>query len=260
MSGGARRQQRARLGLALACCLAALACKGRPAAPILTWHAIGPPGAAAADDADGWTVSQDRFEAQLDALAAAGFTTVPLSLLTAHAERGAPLPARPVVLTFDDGTQDHLARALPALLARGMRGAFFVVSGRLRARPEERVVAGGRGYLLWSELVALRGAGMEIGSHSRTHPRLPDLPDEAARAELLESRRELEAALGAPVEWFAFPYNALRERHRPMVRAAGYRGAVAGVAHGGSDLRSLYRLPVRQETAPAALVAALGER
>lgn len=254
MSGGAS-WPRARLGLALACSLAVLACKGRPAAPILTWHAIGPPGAAAADDADGWTVSQDRFEAQLDALAAAGFTTVPLALLAGHAATGAPLPARPVVLTFDDGTQDHYARALPALVARGMRGSFFVVSGRVGTRAQ-----GGRAYLSWDELKALRGAGMEVGSHSRSHPRLPDLPDEAARAELVESRRELEAGLGAPVEWFAFPYNALRERHRAMVAAAGYRGAVAGVAHGGSDLRSLYRLPVRQETAPAALVAALGGR
>ena len=238
-------------------------CRGRPAAPILTWHAISDDAAPApAGDADdGWTVPQRQFLAQLDALSSAGFQTVSLGGLLDHADKGTELPPRAIVLTFDDGTEDHLERVLPALKAHGMRATFFVTAGKIADDEARRVVeqsaAGTVRYLTWPEVRELRDAGMEIGAHGLTHARLPDLSDAAALDELVRSRALIGAALGTPPELMAWPFNSVRARTRELAQQAGYRAAAAGVVHGGSDRYALYRIPIKASTDPVELVESL---
>jgi len=153
------------------------------------------------------------------------------------------LPKRAVILTFDDGRSDALSVVLPLLRKRGMRATFFIITGRV----------GEPGFLTWEGVRALAAAGMEIGSHTQTHPRLPDLTDEAAEEELEVSKARLQKEIGQPVEVLAYPYNALRSHTASLVAAAGYRVAVAGTAHGTSDLLRLRRYPVNGFTSLAAI-------
>jgi peptidoglycan/xylan/chitin deacetylase (PgdA/CDA1 family) len=98
-----------------------------------------------------------------------------------------------------------------------------------------------------AQIAQLHRAGMEIGAHTVNHPILACIDDEAARSEIVESRRTLEEITGAPVTVFAYPngrpgrdYTA---RHVQLVKEAGFRAAVSttrGIAHRGS---SLYELP-----------------
>src|SRR5712692_9289567 len=81
-----------RTALLLALVAGGAAC--RPDVPILTWHSIGGAG-------DEFTVSQAAFAAQLDALRSAGFHTVTFHEWLEHEDRGAPLPEKPILLTFD---------------------------------------------------------------------------------------------------------------------------------------------------------------
>lgn len=236
------------------CALAQLAsCRGHPEVPILGYHAV-------VDDPSRQDTTPAQLAAQLDALAAKGFHTVSLQAVFDHQDRARPLPARPIVLTFDDGTADAFTCVLPLLRARGMTATFFVVSSWLGAdaasRRREPASDGevARPELTWPELRALRDAGMEIGSHSRTHPRLPELTDEAALEEMVSSKRELESGLGIPVLLFAYPYNALRARTGSLLQEAGYRAAVAGQDHGGRSREALYRIGVYRETTPEELV------
>ncbi len=221
----------------------------RPDVPILTWHSIGGAG-------DEFTVSEAAFAAQLDALRNAGFHPVTFHEWLEHEDRGAPLPDKPILLTFDDGYQDALTAALPALRARGMRATFFLVSAWVGPDDAHRSTQGepGRRYLSWPEVRALAAAGMEIGSHGATHRRLPDLTDEQATDELTRSKTQLESSLGAPVEVFAYPYNASRRRLRALARNAGYRAAVSGRDHGGADRYELYRGGVQRGTLPEQLL------
>ncbi len=239
-----------RTSVLLALAAAGAAC--RPDVPILTWHSIGGAG-------DEFTVSEAAFAAQLDALRNAGFHTVTFHEWLEHEDRGAPLPDKPILLTFDDGYRDALTAALPALRSRGMRATFFLVSAWIGADDAHRSAQGepGRRYLSWPEVRALAAAGMEIGSHGATHARLPDLTEQQALDELTGSRRELETGLGAPVEVFAYPYNASRRRLRALVRKAGYRAAVSGSAHGGADRYELYRTGAQRGTSPEQLLGAL---
>ncbi len=115
------------------------ACRGKPDVPILNYHSVG-------DKADEYTVTDAQFAQQLDWLAANGIRTIGLHELA----RG-----RFVVLTFDDGKEDALTRVLPALQKRGMKGAFFVITGLI----------GAPGYLTWDGVRALDKAGMERLAH-----------------------------------------------------------------------------------------------
>lgn len=205
----------------LALALLLVACRGKPPAPILNYHSVG-------SDGDEFTVSEAQFAAQLDWLQANHVPTLAL-----HA-----LHPGGVALTFDDGKRDALSTVLPALQKRGMRAAFFVITG----------LVGTPGYLTWDGVRALERAGMEIGSHTVTHARLADLPDEKVREELVSSKAELEKQLGHPVDLLAYPYNSVRARVRELAREAGYRIAVSGVAHGGSDPLDLLRISIRRDT------------
>ncbi len=232
--------------LALLCAASCGPCS-RPALPILTWHTIGPGG-------DAFTVSEANFTAQLDALA--GYSTLTFHQLL----EGKTPPAHAVLLTFDDGTEDAFTRVLPELRKRGMRATFFLVSGFIGADPAHRhLEPNGARYLIWPEVLALREAGMELGSHSVDHARLPDLSEDRARDELVRSKRDLEAGLGAPVEVFAYPFNSVRRSTRALVVAAGYRAAVAGSVHGSGDLFELYRLGVYHGTSAADLRVLLAQ-
>jgi peptidoglycan/xylan/chitin deacetylase (PgdA/CDA1 family) len=234
--------------------LLAAACSRRPDVPIVTYHSV-----SAATD--GFTVGEDAFAGALDALRSQGFHTVTFHEWLAHLEQGAPLPPNPIVLTFDDGYEDAYRTVLPALRARGMRGVFFVVTSLIGADESHRIVRDEDGirrrYLIWPEVRALAAAGMEIGSHGLSHRRLADLTSKEVRDELVRSKQQIEAALGRPVEIFAYPYNSVRRRIEPLVLDAGYRAAAAGSVHGSADRFALYRIGVYRGTTTEALLAQL---
>ena len=106
------------------------------------------------------------------------------------------------------------------------------------------------GFLTWDGVRALAAAGMEIGSHSVTHARLPDLSPDRLREELVKSRLALEAQLNAPIDLLAYPYNSVRRHVIAAASQAGYRIAVSGVAHGGSDRLDLLRTSITGLTTP----------
>jgi peptidoglycan/xylan/chitin deacetylase (PgdA/CDA1 family) len=215
------------IALAIACA----ACAGKPELPILNYHAI-------ASGADEFTVSEAAFAQQLDWLASAGFHTISLRDLARHREAGTPPPPRCVILTFDDGTEDALTVVLPALQRRGLKATFFITTG----------FVGKSGYLSWEGVRALANAGMEIGSHGVHHSRLPEVPEESVRQELVQSKAELESHLESPIEIFAYPFNSTRRHLAKAVTGAGYRIAVAGAVHGGKSLLELARVTVKRDT------------
>ena len=95
--------------------------------------------------------------------------------------------------------------------------------------------------LHWDELRALAERGVEIGSHTLTHARLPTLSDSELRRELQESRMLFEAELGRPCRYIAYPWGEHDNRVRTATRAAGYEAAFA--LRAGADSQDPYALP-----------------
>lgn len=187
---------------------------------MLMYHAITPGKSAPAWP---WAVSMQQFCDQLDFLATEGYATPTMGeLIAAPAKKWR---GRTAVITFDDGYVDNLA-ACEALQKRGMRATWFIVSGSVGQPP--RWPADGRpaGRLLnAAELREMRGCGMETGSHTVNHARLPELDDARLMQELSVSKATLEDLLGHAVTSFAYPYGAWDARCAAAVQQAGYSAA-----------------------------------
>ncbi len=132
-------------------------------------------------------------------------------------------------LTFDDGFVDNHDTLAPLLAELGAPATIFVVSGWLgkphRSAPWTRVVDA-------EELRALHEADVEIGAHSVTHPDLSQVSYAEAFAELEQSKRDLEEAIGAPIEVAAYPYGRAGADAVRAAREAGFRAACAAVGLG----------------------------
>lgn len=165
-----------------------------------------------------FAVSRETFGRQLDAIAAAGYRGCSL-------DQAVRTPGgRRVAITFDDGTIGHYEHALPELAARGMTATFFVTTAWV-GRP---------GYVTWDQLRAMRGAGMEIGSHTRTHPFLSELDAARLEGELRGAREDIDAALGQRTVALALPGgDAPRRALRRLIGDAGY--AVVATSRTGSN-------------------------
>jgi len=184
-----------------------------------------------------YSVRPDDFAAQLDWLVATGHRTVPArEALASH-----PAADRRVAISFDDGDVSNLEVALPLLQARGLTATFFVTSDFI----------GQPGMLAASDVRALADAGMEVGSHGRSHAFLADLDSDALRAELLDSRARLQDLTGREVASIALPGGRGGERERQAALAAGYRvlfGSVPGPNRHPHADGWLERLPVTRGT------------
>jgi peptidoglycan/xylan/chitin deacetylase (PgdA/CDA1 family) len=96
----------------------------------------------------------------------------------------------------------------------------------------------------WDQIRLLHERGMEIGSHTVTHPDLTARDPEVALSEIAESRTIIEEQIGAPVRSFSYPIGSYNEELAAMVRAAGYTNAVT--THPGSGIEQMFELPRRR--------------
>ncbi|MEJ2862380.1 polysaccharide deacetylase family protein [Actinomycetospora flava] len=208
--------------------------------PILMYHSV-----AADPDPQvlDLSVHPADFGAQLEVLREEGFTTMTFGEVRAALAGETELPARPVVLTFDDGYADFHREALPRLIAHRTSATLFVTTGWLA---DAGPFASGRPLddtLTWEQVGDVDAAGVEIGAHSHSHPQLDQLPGDLLREELTTSRELLEEQLGHRVTSLAYPYGYSSRRVREAAAAAGYQhaAAVANTAAGATS--STYAVP-----------------
>ncbi len=192
---------------------------------------------------DGLTMGTARFR-RLCRLLRRRFHVVPLAEAFRLARSGGPIPRRTVAITFDDCYRDNLFAAR-VLAEHGLPACFFIPTafvGTDAVFPWDRHLPK-MPNLSWDEIREMAALGHEIGSHTVTHSDMARVSEEQARHELAESKRILEAQLGRPVRWFAYPFGErqhFRADRLALVLGAGYEGCLS--AYGGfvyPDAKSL---------------------
>ncbi len=196
--------------------------------PILMYHhiAVPPP------NADGirldLSVPPQRFEEMMAYFAGKGFHSVKIGDVYDALYSNKPLPSNPIVFTFDDGYEDVYTNALPILQKYNFIGTFYIATGLLE-RPA---------YMTWAQVEALAKAGMDVESHSVTHPSLKAKPLNFLRTEIGESKKALEARLGTKVYFFCYPSGQYDAMTIQVLQEFGYLSATTtwGGAYENSEV------------------------
>ena len=217
--------------------------------PILMYHVVSDP--LPASPYPDLYVPRAEFQQQMRALKAAGYTAVTLQEVWDSWHAHGPLPAKPVVVSFDDGYRSHVVNALPVLRALGWPGVLNLELKNIR--PDYGLTV--------SQIRALLAAGWELDSHTINHPDLTTVDAATLRHEVADSRAELRRRFGVPVNFFCYPAGRYDAAAIAAVRAAGYLAATTtepGLAQpAAADRFTLHRVRVNGGVGGASLVAQL---
>jgi peptidoglycan/xylan/chitin deacetylase (PgdA/CDA1 family) len=225
--------------------------------PILSYHQtdIAPPRGT---PYRGLVIPPARFARQMRVLRALGYRGLSMQDLAPYL-RG-DRSGKVVGITIDDGYVNNFEHALPILQSAGFTATSFVVSGQLGGSNVWDASIGITPARLMNvpQLRAWLDAGMDVGAHTRNHVDLTECDPVRARAEIVQSRQDLEQALGMPIRSFCYPYGAYREEHVEMARAAGFELATTSDSarvRWGTDLLRLPRVTVWLSTSLPVLMA-----
>ena len=169
---------------------------------------------------DGWayTVPVADFAEQLDYLQAEGYTTITMQDFMRAKKGKQELPAKPVVLTFDDGYEDNYTTLLPMLEERHMTAVVYMVTNSI----------GRKDYLSWNQLRDMQARGIEIGSHTANHQPLTSLDREKQAEEMKLSKLLMEWNGLKTIYSFSYPNGAYDEGMPDLLRDNEYLNAVTG--------------------------------
>ena len=158
--------------------------------PVLCYHRI-------EDGKKGdYTVSKATFTSHMKVLADSGYHSVLPGQLYDYLVYNKSLPAKPVLITFDDSRAEHAAVAAPVMEKYGFRGVFFIMT----------ITYDKKNYMTREQIAGLAKAGHTVGLHSWDHTMVTKYKEAAAwQKEVAEPKKKLETITGKPVEYWAYP-------------------------------------------------------
>jgi len=212
--------------------------------PILEYHVLGP--APADAPYPELYVTRPDFHQQMDWLAEHGYEAVTLEMVERAWYEGGTLPAKPVVLSFDDGYRPQFTYALPELRRHGWPGVL-----NLKAEGSD---------LYTSNVEAMINAGWELAAHTINHQDLTTLGAAELKEEVAGSRAILRREYGVPVKDFCYPAGQFDETVIAAVKAAGYTTATTEIPGYAERSRpfELARLEILGSTGVSGLAEDLG--
>ena len=205
--------------------------------PILMYHSVDftvPPESRL-------VVSVDSFERQMRFFKEHHYNVIPLETLALMIKEKKKIPAKTVVLTFDDGNKDNFTHAFPILKKYNFCATMFVIIDEL-GRPQGDKMS-------WQDLLVMRDSGLiDIGSHTLGPEPLIDITsEEEVKRQIFESKKILEERLGQPVIAFSYPQGRFTPLIKEWVKEAGYQVAVVtnpGKKLPNDDVLALKRLRI----------------
>lgn len=210
--------------------------------PVLMYHRIVDlPEDAGASRRD-YAVSPARFEEQLRYLKEQGYESVSLYAIVRYLEGAESLPTRAVAITFDDGYRDNAVVAFPLLQKYGFTATFFI-----NPKPIDDEYPA---YMTWAQVEQMSRAGMDVESHSYSHPMLTRLSVDDLLQEVRKAGDAIEAHTGKRPRLFSYPYGTYNRQVVDVLRGEGYIGAVtlrSGTVEASPSAFDLARVWVRYD-------------
>lgn len=228
--------------------------------PILMYHRISAASEPGVSSYYRVCTSPERFAAQMQWLADAGWRGVSVSEALSPASVAGG--QRVCAITFDDGFRDVFIAAVPILRRHGFLATVYLPTAYIG---RERTAFKSTACLTWDEVRSLHEHGIELGSHTVNHLQLHTLTWTDIRRELEASKHKIEDEVGVEVTGFAYPYAYPQADHK---FCAALSGMLRGLHYGHSvtttigrarldEEYSLKRLPINDDDDRALLLAKL---
>ena len=217
--------------------------------PILMYHYISTPPPNADRYRIDLSVKPEELEAQLRYLSENNYHVIGLYDLYAHLANGAPLPTKPVILTFDDGYRDAYEYAFPLLIKYKMTATFFIITDFINSRNPA--------YLTWEMVKTMSDAGMNMESHSRTHPDMRNRGFDFLVWQILGPIEAITAYTGKRPHFFCYPSGQYDDAVIRVLRSVETWGAVttrAGNQHSLEDAMTWTRVRIHGTTSLSGFV------
>ena len=193
-------------------------------------------------------ISREAFAQQMDYLEMTGYTIIPLrDLYDFVMGKKQSLPKRAVVVTIDDGWRSTYTQVFPEMKKRHFPFTVFIYP---------KIIGQTAYAMTWKQIKEMADAGVDVQSHSYSHPfltrrRHESLDDRAyaewLERELVESKRILEKETGRTVSFLAYPYGDFDRHLKSAVASAGYSAALTcefGKVLQGSDPLRMRRMVI----------------
>lgn len=200
---------------------------------VLMYHMIGDEQGNAA------IMTEANLRIQMNYLRDHGYHPITMQELYDYVAKGAPLPEKPVCITFDDGYLDSYTIVYPLMKEYGFPWTLFLITDDV-GKPYNRMT--------WDQLKEMANShAVTIASHTLSHPKLHNLATRAEKEkEIVEANKALKYQLGIDNVWLAYPYGDYDDEVIDICKKAGIKMAVttdAGRVHVGSfpyDLKRAY--------------------
>lgn len=194
----------------------------RPQVPVLCYHHIIDAPKATRE----YDVTVEQFKAQMKALADSGYHTILPDQLYDYLVYGKALPAKPVMLTYDDTDLEQFTVAKPAMDKYGFKGVYFIMTISI-GRPR---------YMNKEQIKQLSDEGHAVESHTWRHDRVdkylttPHIDRDSKKMvandwdlQLVDKRKQLEDITGKPIRYFAYPFGLWSKAGIPELRNRGFK-------------------------------------
>ena len=183
------------------------------------------------------SVLPQDFDQQMAYLKQQGYNSIDTDELYDYMANGTPLPANPILITFDDGYEDNYQNAYPILQKYGLKGTIFVITD----------FVGKPNYLTWDQIKEMKAHGMNFQSHTVDHKSMTTLSEDQLRHELVDSKKKLDEELNQDTKFLAYPTGTYNLYIAKLVKDAGYKGAFTikyGNVDKASNIYGLERVPI----------------
>lgn len=187
-------------------------------------------------------VTPARFGEQIQSLLSWGYSPITFAEWLGYAAHRTTLPAKPLIVTFDDGYSDFATNAWPILRELKVPATVFLVAAKT-GRTNEWDPDEPQTPLL--DAVAIReleSEGVSFGGHGYTHLPLANISPNEAREEIVRCHGALVGLLSRPPEVFAYPFSNQNATVRRLAREAGFHCAVRGKGRLNSRSTDLFGL------------------
>jgi peptidoglycan/xylan/chitin deacetylase (PgdA/CDA1 family) len=183
--------------------------------PVLCYHHIREPKPGQSETMKSYSVSPAQFAQQMKALKDSGYETILPNQLYNYLVHGGTLPAKPVMLTFDDTDEEQFSIGYNEMKKYGFKGVFFIMTISIN-RPR---------YMTKAQLKQLADEGNAVESHTWDHHMVTKYQGEDWEKQFVKPRKTIEDITGKPATYFAYPFGLWNERAIPELKKAGFKMA-----------------------------------